>query len=114
MNRVDPTLLHELKEYGAVGIEKCFNCGNCTAICPLASDEYAFPRSVIRRAQIGEKERMKSQLDPWLCYYCGDCSETCPKGAEPGETMMAARRWLTAQYDWTGLARKFYTSVTWH
>jgi ferredoxin len=113
MNRVDPTLLHELKEYGAVGIEKCFNCGNCTAICPLASDEYAFPRSVIRRAQIGEKERMKSQLDPWLCYYCGDCSETCPKGAEPGETMMAARRWLTAQYDWTGLARKFYTSVTW-
>jgi quinone-modifying oxidoreductase subunit QmoC len=27
--------------------------------------------------------------------------------------MMAARRWLTAQYDWTGLARKFYTSLTW-
>jgi heterodisulfide reductase subunit C len=42
---------------------------------------------------------MKSQLDPWLCYYCGDCSATCPKAAEPGETMMAARRWLTAQYD---------------
>jgi ferredoxin len=113
MNRVDPTLLHELKEYGAVGIEKCFNCGNCTAICPLASDEYPFPRSVIRRAQIGEREKLKSQLDPWLCYYCGDCSETCPKAAEPGETMMAARRWLTAQYDWTGLARKFYTSKTW-
>ncbi|RJP55646.1 MAG: 4Fe-4S dicluster domain-containing protein [Anaerolineaceae bacterium] len=113
MSRVDPTLLHELKEYGAVGIEKCFNCGNCTAICPLASDEYPFPRSVIRRAQIGDKERMKSQLDPWLCYYCGDCSATCPKGAEPGETMMASRRWLTGQYDWTGLARKFYTSLAW-
>lgn len=113
MNRVDPTLMNELKEYGAVGIEKCFNCGNCTAICPLASDEYPFPRSVIRRAQIGEREKMKSQLDPWLCYYCGDCSATCPKGAEPGETMMSARRWLTAQYDWTGLARKFYTSLAW-
>lgn len=111
--RVDPTFLHELKEYGAVGIEKCFNCGNCTAICPLASNEYNFPRSIIRRAQIGQREQMKSQLDPWLCYYCGDCSATCPKGAEPGETMMAARRWLTAQYDWTGLARKFYTSVAW-
>jgi len=113
MNRVDPTLLHELQEYGAVGIEKCFNCGNCTAICPLASDEYSFPRSVVRRAQIGEREKMKSQLDPWLCYYCGDCSETCPKGAEPGETMMAARRWLTAQYDWTGLSKKLYTSTAW-
>jgi len=27
--------------------------------------------------------------------------------------MMAARRWLTAKYDWTGLARKFYTSPAW-
>jgi ferredoxin len=113
MNRVDPTFLRELKEYGAVGIEKCFNCGNCTAICPLASNDYLFPRSVIRRAQIGQREQMKTQLDPWLCYYCGDCSATCPKGAEPGETMMAARRWLTAQYDWTGLSRKLYTSTTW-
>jgi len=111
--RIDPTLMHELKEFGAVGIEKCFNCGNCTAICPLASDDYSFPRNMIRMTQIGMKERMQSSLDPWLCYYCGDCSETCPKQAEPGETMMAMRRWLTAQYDWTGLAGKFYTSKIW-
>jgi ferredoxin len=111
--RVDSSLLTELKSYGAVGIEKCFNCGNCTAICPLASDDYPFPRNVIRRIQIGQHESLVQQLDPWLCYYCGDCSETCPKKAEPGETMMAARRWLTAHYDWTGLARRFYTSPTW-
>jgi ferredoxin len=111
--RIDPTLMHELKEFGAVGIEKCFNCGNCTAICPLTSDDYPFPRNMIRMTQVGMKERMKSSLDPWLCYYCGDCSETCPKQAEPGETMMAMRRWLTAQYDWTGLAGKFYTSKAW-
>jgi heterodisulfide reductase subunit C len=111
--RVDPEFLTEFKKYGSVNIEKCFSCGNCTAICPLASEEYSFPRSIIRRAQIGASERMKEQLDPWLCYYCGDCSNTCPQQADPGETMMAARRWLTAQYDWTGLARKFYTSKVW-
>ncbi len=108
--RVDPTLLTELKEYGAVGIEKCFNCGNCTAICPLASDAHPFPRSIVRRAQLGQRERLKEQLDPWLCYYCGDCSDTCPKGAEPGETMMAARRWLTAQYDSSGHSAQLYRS----
>jgi hypothetical protein len=26
---------------------------------------------------------------------------------------MTMRRWLTAQYDWTGLARRFYTSPAW-
>ena len=111
--RVDPSLIKDLKEYGAVGIEKCFNCGNCTAICPLTSDDYPFPRNIIRLVQVGQKDRLIQSLDPWLCYYCGDCSETCPKGADPGESMMSMRRWLTAQYDWTGLARKFYTSKTW-
>ena len=111
--RVDPDLIYEIKDYGAVGIEKCFNCGNCTAICPLTSDEYSFPRNMIRSIQIGHKKRLTKSLDPWLCYYCGDCSDTCPKGAEPGETMMSLRRWLTAQYDWTGLAGKFYTSKVW-
>jgi quinone-modifying oxidoreductase subunit QmoC len=111
--RIDPTLMHELKEYGAVEIEKCFNCGNCTAICPLASDEYPFPRNMIRLVQVGLKDRLVSNLDPWLCYYCGECSETCPKQAEPGETMMAMRRWLTSQYDWTGLSHKLYTSKAW-
>jgi ferredoxin len=111
--RIDPNLLYEIKEYGAVGIEKCFNCGNCTAICPLTSDEYPFPRNMIRRLQIGQRDKLVQTLDPWLCYYCGECSETCPKGAEPGETMMAMRRWLTAQYDWTGLSEKVYTSRGW-
>ena len=108
--RADPTLLNELKDYGAVGIEKCFNCGTCTARCPLASDAHPFPRSIVRRAQLGQRERLKEQLDPWLCYYCGDCSDTCPKGAEPGETMMAMRRWLTAQYDTSGHSAKLYRS----
>jgi quinone-modifying oxidoreductase subunit QmoC len=111
--RVDPGLARELEDYGAVGIESCFNCGNCTAVCPLTDDRHAFPRDVVRMAQLGLREQLKASLDPWLCYYCGDCSVTCPRQAEPAETLMSVRRWLTAQFDWTGLATKFYTSKTW-
>ena len=112
-NRVDTSMLSELKEYGEINVEACFNCGNCTAICPLTSDGHPFPRNGIRLVQLGLRDRLLTNIDPWLCYYCGECSETCPKGAEPGEAMMTMRRWLTAQYDWTGLARRFYTSLTW-
>jgi heterodisulfide reductase subunit C len=111
--RVDANLLTELKEYGDINIEACFNCGNCTAICPLSTDNTPFPRNNIRLLQLGLRELIINSPDPWLCYYCGDCSETCPKGAEPAEAQMSLRRWLTAQYDWTGLARKFYTSKVW-
>jgi ferredoxin len=108
--RVEPELLNELRKYGAVGTEKCFNCGNCTASCPLTSSEHPFPRNMIRLVQVGLKDRLVESSDPWLCYYCGDCSATCPKEAEPAETMMALRRWLTAQYDGSGHAARFYTS----
>jgi ferredoxin/nitrate reductase gamma subunit len=108
--RVDTRLLDELKAYGAINPEACFNCGNCTAACPLTSSDHSFPRRTIRAIQMGLRERITASIDPWLCYFCGDCSRTCPRGAEPAETMMAARRWLIAQYDRSGKARKYYTS----
>ena len=108
--RVDSNLLSELKEYGAINPEACINCGNCTAVCPLTTSEHPFPRRTIRLVQMGLRERLVANIDPWLCYFCGDCSITCPRGAEPAETMMAARRWLIAQYDESGQAKKLYTS----
>jgi ferredoxin len=57
---------------------------------------------------MGLGDKLKGNLEPWLCYYCGECSEECPREAEPGETMMAMRRWLTAKYDFTGISKLFY------
>lgn len=108
--RVDSTLMEELKHYGAINPEACINCGNCTAICPLTTTEHPFPRRTIRQVQMGLREQLKGSLDPWMCYFCGECSTTCPHGAEPAETMMASRRWLIAQYDGSGQAKKLYTS----
>jgi len=108
--RVDSSLLNELKQYGAINPEACINCGNCTAICPLTDSDHPFPRRTIRTIQTGLREKLAASIDPWLCYFCGDCSITCPHSAEPAETMMATRRWLIAQYDGSGQAKKLYTS----
>jgi ferredoxin/nitrate reductase gamma subunit len=103
--RVEPRLLQELKSYGAVSVEACFNCGNCTAVCPLSADDATFPRRVIRLAQVGLRQELLSSKDLWLCYYCGECTSTCPRGADPGEFMAAARRYAIASYDAFGLGR---------
>jgi len=111
--QVNTELLEELRKFGAFDVTACFNCGNCTAVCPLSNGDASFPRRIIRYGQIGDRERLLSSKEPWLCYYCGECSQTCPRGANPGEIMMAARRYLTAQYDWTGLSRLMYRSGLW-
>ncbi len=108
--RVDLQFLTEIKKYGAVNVEKCFNCGTCTAICPLSTGSETFPRRLIHYAQLGLKEKLLSSKELWLCYYCGECTQTCPQQADPGEFMATARRYASASYDPLGLAKLLYTS----
>lgn len=110
--KVDPNLMQDLKAFGLKDVNKCFQCGNCTAVCNLSTPENSFPRKFMKYVQMGVTDRIVKSPEPWLCYYCGDCSVQCPRGADPGETMMVLRRYLTSKYDWTGFARKFYTSET--
>ena len=107
---VDPNLIKEIKKYGAFDVSACFNCGTCTAICPLTDEEGNFPRRIIRYAQLGQKEKLEGSKELWLCYYCGECSDTCPREANPGEFMMSARRYAIASYDPTGISKFLYKS----
>lgn len=108
--RANPRLIDELEVYGAQDVVKCYHCGNCSAVCPFSKEPFLFPRKSMRFLQMGLDDKLRGNLEPWLCYYCGECSEQCPREAEPGETMMSMRRWLTAQYDFTGISRLFYRS----
>jgi nitrate reductase gamma subunit/ferredoxin len=108
--RIDPSVLREMRRYGAFDIEACFNCGNCTAVCPLSKGNATFPRRVIRYAQLGLADHMAASRELWLCYYCTECSTTCPRQAEPGQFMAAARRWATAHFDPTTFSRRLYRS----
>lgn len=108
--RVNPKLIDELEYYGAEHVINCYHCGNCSAACPFSKEPFVFPRKAMRYLQMGLESRLRGNIEPWLCYYCGECSEECPRGAEPGETMMSMRRWLTAQYDITGISKLLYRS----
>jgi ferredoxin len=109
----DPRFINDLRKYGGENLKKCFQCATCTATCPLSTEENGFPRKQMLLALWGLKEKLLEDPSPWLCFYCGDCSERCPRNADPGETMMAMRRYLTSEYDWTGLSRLMYSSVFW-
>lgn len=93
---------------GGEGIRKCYQCGSCTAICPISEDYMISFRRSIKYAQLGLVKQLSGDLTPWLCYACGECSNSCPRDANPSEIMMAIRRYLTIRYDWTGVSRLLY------
>ncbi|MCK5852504.1 4Fe-4S dicluster domain-containing protein [bacterium] len=111
MAKLDTEFKTGIQQLGDGDFNSCFNCGNCTAVCKLSTEEDSFPREMVRYSILGLEEDLKSSLKPWLCYYCGECSEACPRQADPGELMMSLRRWLTAKYDWTGLSGLLYRSL---
>ncbi len=108
--RVNPGFIDVLDHYGAEDVQLCYQCGDCSTVCPHADDIFKFPRKSMRLMQMGLEQRLETTLEPWLCYYCGQCSEQCPRGADPGETMMSLRRWLISRYDFTGIAKMFFKS----
>jgi len=108
--RVNPQFIDILDRFGAEDVHLCYQCGDCTTICPHADDVYKFPRKSMRSLQMGLEQKIENSLEPWLCYYCGQCSEQCPREADPGETMMSLRRWLISRYDFTGIASQFFKS----
>ncbi len=112
-NKSDPSLAAEVRKYGNFDTNACYQCGSCTVSCDLAEGSVSFPRRTMQYILFGLKNKLLSGLEPWLCYYCGDCSTACPRETEPGEAMMTLRRYLTAQYDWSGLSKKLYTSKAW-
>jgi hypothetical protein len=110
----DPTLLGDIRRYGKFDTTGCYQCGSCTICCELVTDFVSFPRKIIRYALLGLREPLVGSLDAWICHDCGDCSIVCPRQAEPRISMMTVRRFLCAQYDWTGIASKILASRAWY
>jgi len=112
MAEINPEFGKELKQFGGFDFNACYNCGTCTAVCSLSTEEDSFPREMLRFSVLGMEDDIKSSLKPWLCYYCGQCTTHCPQEANPAELMMSLRRWLTAEYDWTKLSGLLYKSLS--
>jgi len=70
----------------------CFQCGTCTADCPIArfSDSYR-PRKLLRMAQLGLKDRVLSSDQLWLCAACYTCVDHCPQDVEISSVIRALR-----------------------
>lgn len=107
---MNPHLALEVQKLGGTKLARCYNCGTCTAICPLTEEQREFPRALIRHTILGVEDKLLSSPNLWLCYYCGECSDTCPKDADPGAFMMAARRYAIRKYSWGRLASILYDS----
>jgi ferredoxin len=55
----------------------CYQCGQCTSICPNGRDLYRGPRRLVRLVLAGEIEAVMDSDDLWRCTECGACTDAC-------------------------------------
>jgi len=92
-SEIDPKFKYELvKMHGSEKILKCFQCGTCTSDCPVArfSDSYR-PRTLIRMAILGLRERVLKSDTLWLCAACFTCTDRCPQDVEVASVIRVLR-----------------------
>ncbi len=63
----------------AHGVADCYQCGKCTAGCPVASRMDLAPNRVVRLVQLGEAQAALRSRAIWECVSCQTCSTRCPK-----------------------------------
>lgn len=89
-----PKISKELEEK-LLDLEKlkyCFECGVCTASCPmmeLAPNHYN-PRILLETIVL-DPEKALTKPDLWLCGWCYRCYERCPQKLKPPEILLLVK-----------------------
>ncbi len=63
-------------------LSDCYQCGECTAGCPVAFAMEPVPSQAIRLLQLGRFEEVLNSSGIWLCAACNVCGERCPRGVD--------------------------------
>jgi NADPH-dependent glutamate synthase beta subunit-like oxidoreductase/Fe-S oxidoreductase len=67
----------------ATGVNKCAECGECTASCPVTAIDPGFsPRRLSGKALMEDADKLALSEEIWLCTTCGICNAICPYGVD--------------------------------
>ena len=88
----------EIMGLDAHDLSSCYQCGTCSAVCPISTADNPFPRKEMVWVQWGLKEPVLSNPSIWLCHQCGVCNAYCPRDAKPANLMAALRDYSIGYY----------------
>jgi len=68
----------QIRERIQVDVRECYQCGRCTAGCPVAYAMDAAPHLIMRGIQLEQHDWVLSRNTYWICASCVTCSTRCP------------------------------------
>ncbi|ATW25112.1 4Fe-4S dicluster domain-containing protein [Candidatus Formimonas warabiya] len=84
--------IKRIQQEAGVNITDCYQCGKCSAGCPVAFAMDKTPRQIIRLLQLGMLEEALQSRTIWLCATCQTCSTRCPRDVDLAALMETVRQ----------------------
>lgn len=87
----DNNFRDKISKQSGQDIISCYQCGECTAGCPVAYKADISPNQISRLVQLGQDKAALESSMIWLCVGCETCATRCPRGIELSKVMDTLR-----------------------
>jgi heterodisulfide reductase subunit C len=71
----------------------CYQCGKCSAGCPMAEYMDVLPNRLVRLVQMGRMDKALRAESIWQCVSCQTCTTRCPQSVDCAGIMDALREY---------------------
>jgi heterodisulfide reductase subunit C len=82
----------KVAEMSGQNLLACYQCGKCSAGCPVVAQMDILPNQIVRLAQLGLEDDLLESKAIWVCASCMTCNVRCPKGINIAEVIEVLRQ----------------------
>ena len=84
--------IKKVEQLSGSSVQRCFQCGKCSAGCPMRSFMEHPPNRIVRLLQLGQYQRLLAGRSIWYCASCETCTSRCPNSVDLAAIMDALRK----------------------
>jgi heterodisulfide reductase subunit C2 len=85
------TLADDILVATGINAATCYQCGKCSAGCPMATESDLRPHNMMRLVMQDRRAAALADETIWLCLTCETCSARCPNACDPARVIDAVR-----------------------